>query len=783
MSEAQISTVEPAKAQASKITFELHTLGWEAFQNLCGCVLRENLGQTYTVFSSTNDAGQDGAFQGTWEQKGKESYAGRFVVQCKFTCKRDSSLSLSNLEDELEKAERLAAADHASTYLLVTNAKVSGASDKLIREAFLKIPKIKHFDILGEEWLTDQIRESRRLRALVPRLYGLGDLSQILDERVYQQANELLQSWKENLAKFVPTAAHRKSVEALQNKRFVMLLGDPMAGKSTISAALALAAADNWGCSPVFATDPDDFKRHWNPDEPKQFFWIDDAFGQTQYNGALAQGWNRVFPLLATAIKKGARVVFTSRTNIYNAAKRDLKLSSFPLLTDSQVLVEVEKLGLPEKERILYNHLRMGEQPVEFRAKVKPFLPAFAEHPKFLPEIARRLGDPAFTQDLSVSEAALSLFVEEPTQFLIDVIKQLSDSEFAALALIFMRSGQALIPLELDQNEGGALAVINAGVADLRLALVSLEGVLVKKAYDAGSRSWKFSHPTIREAIASIISSEDDLLDIYLAGAKASEIVNECACGVSEMGEAKILIPPHRFSLVIEKLDAPDSDAFRFNYYLCRFLGTRCSKEFLALWVKTAKSYHSDFIQRPRNPASNSNFCSLISKLKEFDLLDENIRLNFIKSIRSVLENDLDSTGLDPDFSNLLSSAERAELLDFLRHKVLPIAKDVVDDYEADFDPEYDEPSYYLDDLDGNIRRLYDLFDEEKDEDDIAIDYIDEAYDEIREAVDRLEEKAAEATDEDDDEEEENQDMASSTDQEIEDDELDARSIFDDVDA
>ena len=40
---------------------------------------------------------------------------------------------------------------------------------------------------------------------LVPRVYGLGDLSQILDERAYLQARTILESMREDLAKVVVT--------------------------------------------------------------------------------------------------------------------------------------------------------------------------------------------------------------------------------------------------------------------------------------------------------------------------------------------------------------------------------------------------------------------------------------------------------------------------------------------------------------------------------------------------------------------------------------------------
>lgn len=46
---------------------------------------------------------------------------------------------------------------------------------------------------------------------LVPRVYGLGDLSQILDKRAYTQARAILESLREDLAKVVVTDAYRRA--------------------------------------------------------------------------------------------------------------------------------------------------------------------------------------------------------------------------------------------------------------------------------------------------------------------------------------------------------------------------------------------------------------------------------------------------------------------------------------------------------------------------------------------------------------------------------------------
>jgi hypothetical protein len=90
----------------------------------------------------------------------------------------------------------------------MTNADLAGPRSAQIKALF-KAVGVKHVVTFGSTWISQQIRESKRLRMLVPRVYGLGDLSQILDERAYDQAKAILESMREDLAKVVVTDASR----------------------------------------------------------------------------------------------------------------------------------------------------------------------------------------------------------------------------------------------------------------------------------------------------------------------------------------------------------------------------------------------------------------------------------------------------------------------------------------------------------------------------------------------------------------------------------------------
>src|SRR5260370_41396128 len=159
----------PPIVQASLVTYELQSLGWKAFQDLCATITSEVLGQTVQVFLSSKDGGRDGAFRGTWKRIRGEEFEGPFTVQCKFTGKRDRVLTVSDIRDELSKAETLASKNLATSYILMTNCGVSGVTEEKLREAFLAIPGIEHFAVFGHDWITLKIRETSRLRLLVPR--------------------------------------------------------------------------------------------------------------------------------------------------------------------------------------------------------------------------------------------------------------------------------------------------------------------------------------------------------------------------------------------------------------------------------------------------------------------------------------------------------------------------------------------------------------------------------------------------------------------------------------
>jgi hypothetical protein len=621
--------------------YDLHILGWHSFQQLCLTITREIFDQTVESFLDSSDAGKDGAFAGTWAPSQGEALSGRFVIQCKFTSKRDKTLNGSDLADDIEKARRLVQNGRCDCYILMTNAGISGSTADDLETLFTDVG-VKHFRPFGSTWICQQIRENKRLRMLVPRIYGLGDLSQILDERAYTQAKALLASLREDLSKVVLTSPYRKAAEALDQHGFVLLIGEPAAGKTTIASMLSMGALDQWGASTLKLDDSEKVVERWNPDEPSQFFWIDDAFGVTQYESFLVHGWNHAFPMIRTMLRKSAKIVMTSRDYIYKRARNDLKEGAFPLLRESQVVIDVRDLTSEEKQQILYNHIKLGKQEKKFRAAIKPHLPAIASHDRFIPETARRLADPLFTAGLDLNRYDLNDFVEKQEHFLQEVLRGLDRHSKAALALIYMRNDSLESPVKLEESEREAIERLGSSLGGCITALESLTGSLVQYTHAEEGARWRFKHPTVGDAYAGLLLENPELLGIYVHGSPIDKLLGQVTCG--DVGlERAVALPKGLFSLVLRRLNEFSSPTPYKSPVLSRwysrgriddFLASRCSRDFLIQYIEQ----HSEFLSRVSEPGLFLNSVSevdLAIRLHELRLLPENYRQRFVVTVIS----------------------------------------------------------------------------------------------------------------------------------------------------
>ena len=605
------------------MSYDLSQLGWKAFQDLAAAVAAEVLKRPVQSFLGSNDGGRDGAFIGAWEGDGPS--AGKSTIQCKFLGKPGANLTLADLKDELPKAQTLSASGLADDYIVLTNAGISGDTDAQICAAFEGVG-VKTCRTFGGSWIVQQLTENPRLRMLVPRVYGIGDLSHIITGHGYKQAKAILDSMGTDLSCFVPTDAYRSAVKAVQEHGFVILLGDPASGKSTIAAILALAAIDD-GCLGALKINAPEQLSLWHPGE-KQFLWVDDAFGPNHFDAGRMARWNAELGALRAAVEGGARVVFTSRNYIWEAARPNLKTSAFPLFKESQVVVNVHALSNEERAQMLYNHVRRA-QPQSMRQRLKPYLAGVAANPAFLPETARRLGDPLFTKNLVISEDRLTELVEHPVEFLTEVLGQLDDASRAAIALIFLNS-QTGVPSPIADTPALQTVTRLLGVqhAELARAMHHLNDSLTRLSSEDDGDRWVFRHPTVADAFATLVAGSPELIELYVHGAKLDRLLGEAACRPKAVEGGRVRIPPTLYRALVKRLKG-----YPLEEDLKWFLGAQSEKAFLeqVLQVRpdilewAAKAQAGDLILGGR---------TLFAALASWSLLPETTRIAMVASIQ-----------------------------------------------------------------------------------------------------------------------------------------------------
>jgi energy-coupling factor transporter ATP-binding protein EcfA2 len=527
-------------------------------------------------------------------------------------------------------------------------------------------------------------------------LYGLGDLSHIMDERAYAQANVILAHLGDGLSTFVITDAFRQSLRAVNEHGFVLLLGEPACGKSTIAGMLAVGALDHLKCNIVKVPNAKDFVDHWNPGNEKQLFWVDDAFGPTQLDWGEILAWNRAFPHVQTAIKGGSKFIFTSRTHIFRMAQAVLKTSALPAIDESQVVIQVEKITRDEKEKILYNHIKMGSQTKQFKSRIKGYLNGVVDIAEFSPETARRLGNRVFTGRLHLSQPSVNYFVSHPIDQLRDTIRTIGNESRSALALVFINGGRIACPLDLEARDRQIVASMGADAQSIGDTLDRLEGSLFTRSLDAeGNFAWKFKHPTIGEAFSAEICHNASFLDIYLGGAKLEDIFREVSCGDLNISGVKLIIPRNRYAALLARIGNPIGQGWTERRAIAYFIANRCDSAFVGAFLQHYPDYLAGV--KMRSPISWDPDVRLVAKIHSLGLLEAIWRDTFVERMAQLAIESPDAGCLSDPIRHMFSPEELQQMLDRIRLEIAPNVRELVRDLASNLDEDSDPDDFFSD--------------------------------------------------------------------------------------
>lgn len=618
--------------------YNLQRLGWSAFEDLCVQIMRVTLGETTSRYLPGRDQGRDGWFQGIARGKlnSERGLSGSFLIQCKHTSKAEHALDLDDLRDEVTKVERFARSTPLH-YLLMTNRRASATHEKAIRERFERIPNVQSCTVLGETWIEDTIDAETRLLRLVPRLYGIGDLSQILATTVQLQTAAVLEDLTQSLQTFVPTSSYRRAEKALTEHGFVLLVGPPASGKSSIAANLCMVSlAQDAEVRILRIETAEKFKDTWSPADKKTIYWVDDVFGETTLDDQRLREWSAALEKVEAARRRGATILFCTRDYILADAESKLKHSKNEILNDARVRVDVTSLSTEERQHILYNHIKHGDIARERKRDLKPFLREVAAWSSFTPELARRLGSSRFST-FPVKRETLTAFFQYPVQHFREVIHGLSRSEMAALAVCLLGSNHVPDPVPdafIPEAISNTYSVTKGEVRD---ALERLDGSFVRRDRSNNTQSIRLHHPSMIDALQEELVAKSSQLDLFLRGARLEALTRNTTMLPPGPNQRLVFLGSHLYPIVLDRIRAQWRDNINT---IASFLAGRASDAFLREVEKECPELLDAAVAIELEPEGSNEALDVGARLLALDeqMLSGNRRTAFVSTLQSAFE-------------------------------------------------------------------------------------------------------------------------------------------------
>jgi hypothetical protein len=295
-----------------------------------------------------------------------------------------------------------------------------------------------------------------------------------------------------------------------------------------------------------------------------------------------------------------------------------------------------------------------------------------------------------------------------------------------------MRAGTLASPVQMTDDEQQAVKLLGGSIGGVRDALNCLDGSILIRPYQNGEYVWRYKHPTIRDAFATLVAEDSELLDIYLIGTPMEKLFQEISCGDVGIQGVKVIIPHGRFDAVISRIMTMDFTKEGSRRNLHWFFAYRCNKEFLAKYIERYPQFTPTL--RVSSYLYAVSDVEVIARLHEFGLLPEEKRLQVVAEIRELAVNIPDSGFLQKRFRHILSEGELTSILEYVRTVLLPNLDDHISGWLSNYDHDDDPDEYfsYLKDALEDYRKELVDFDDAQAQIDNALSHIDEVIEDLK---------------------------------------------------
>lgn len=336
------------------------------FEALCKDIMERILGVSLRRFGP----GRDGGVDLTDDVSAKS-----IVVQVKHYRNSTTDQLVRSLKSELPKVVEL---DPQQYYICCSRELTAANISELYRYFQNYMLSDRHIITLVE---IDEFLKQNDNRDILKKHFKLwlddtGILQELGNDEVFVDCEAFLDDADELHKLFVRTSAYDSALNALENDQTLCIIGDPGVGKSITSKMLVLYYASQ-GYRVRYTsnvTDLGSLKASLRSDDrAKEVILLDDCFGQAYFEMKSTQSTELISLIKYVKRRPNKILILNSRITIFQEARqRQRDLASCMERKDFKVhFLDINKLSIEEKAKILYNHLSFSGIPEDYFEDIK----------------------------------------------------------------------------------------------------------------------------------------------------------------------------------------------------------------------------------------------------------------------------------------------------------------------------------------------------------------------------------------------------------------------------
>jgi adenylate kinase len=285
----------------------------------------------------------------------------KIIGQVKLYNPKNFNQLKASLTQEVAKVKSI----NPDRYIIAIGQSLSPKQFEVLMQLFKGYIKSEE-DILDKETLNKYLGQKKyetivknHTKLLVPNIAILENiLSSIVNKDIYTKTIRELKLIKENQRLYYSTTTGNIALQQLQNKRVIIITGNPGVGKTTLARMLVSSLLVLEPCEFYYTASIEEIDQLYDFDK-KQVFFIDDFWGQQFDEIPTTRNYLAYFTKLLNEINNSSNhyLILTSRSYIIKSIFKKCEGETLDAFHWNDFRLNLKSYTEEDKARIFLNHL------------------------------------------------------------------------------------------------------------------------------------------------------------------------------------------------------------------------------------------------------------------------------------------------------------------------------------------------------------------------------------------------------------------------------------------